>query len=166
MQQPLCALGRRVIGRSILAASAVRQTPYIQPGVSHQHLPAPRLLREKKPTVAALTRDQLSVLPTRVTWVRFVPILLLVVGLGACSKSNPVAPTAENGEQEAVETVVAQMQHPDVRVHNLPATMEDDPGGPLFYVCETQPRQYCGTSCTWERDHYISRSECPAEPIE
>jgi hypothetical protein len=118
-----------------------------------------------KAPVLALTRDQLIVAPTAVKWMRFLPILLLVVSV-ACSKANPVAPTADDGEQEAVDTLVAQMRPADVRVHNLPVTMEGDPAGPLFYVCETQPRQYCGTSCTWERDHYISRQQCPAVPVE
>ena len=57
---------------------------------------------------------------------------------------NPTAPSCD------VETV----QH-----HNIPATMPD---GHVVWMCETQPRGY---SAGLERDHYISSTPCPAEPI-
>lgn len=74
----------------------------------------------------------------------------------ACNGS-PTAPSTSS--TSAVRAAVNIPAH-----HNIPATMED---GSLVWVCETQPRPYTGaTGTTFERDHYISRAQCPVVPID
>jgi hypothetical protein len=43
-----------------------------------------------------------------------------------------------------------------------------DAAGVVHYVCATQPREYIAPdgNVTWEVDHYIQDTPCPAQPID
>lgn len=47
--------------------------------------------------------------------------------------------------------------------HNVVATFEGQPEGPLVWLCATRPRLYDGHL---EEDHYLSYRPCPVVPIE
>ncbi len=50
---------------------------------------------------------------------------------------------------------------------NIPATLEGDPGGQLYYLCATQLREYTTADGRHllEEDHYLKTSPCPATLI-
>jgi hypothetical protein len=84
---------------------------------------------------------------------------LALASTAACGHvKSPTAPAA-------VETVEAPKIHVTPAYHNTPATIEGDEST-IVWICTTQPRTYCGERCTVEIDHYISKKECPATPIE
>jgi len=81
--------------------------------------------------------------------------LCLALGLIGCEAKSPTAP------EKVIE--ITEKMKPVPQVHNL--TVGDIDGG-IWYVCATQPRQYCGDRCNWEIDYYIQRTECPVRPID
>jgi len=59
-------------------------------------------------------------------------------------------------------TAVAPPQH-----HNIPATFVNDPGGPVYWLCATQPRAYytLNGGTMYEEDHYLTPQPCPVVPV-
>lgn len=95
---------------------------------------------------------------------------LLLVSVSACSSSptRPSAsPTPKPEPHIAGQVVyVRGTEFFETQHHNITATLED---GSTVWMCETQPRVYStreGKTFPAEVDHYIQKTECPAEPIE
>lgn len=63
---------------------------------------------------------------------------------------------------------MAGQQMEIVPIHNSTVALEiGGYAGHIGYVCETQPRQYCGANgCYTVTDRYVQLDPCPSVPVD
>jgi hypothetical protein len=91
---------------------------------------------------------------------RLAPFVVILTAVTACG-NGPLTPSKTVATTDTVERW--QPLH-----HNVPATFVGQEGGPIVYLCATQPRPYTRPDGTvgYEEDHYLQYATCPVEPID